>query len=168
MDERVELVNEQDDVIGVADRAEATRRGWLHRIATSVCRDERGRVLVHRRPDTAARFPGYYDVLVGGAVGVGESYGHAARRELTEELGVRVPVKFVVKFLCRGMVSPYWLAVHEASITGPLRPDPDEVPWHGWMSEAELRLAMCRWPFVPDGQDAFNRYLALRATPMAS
>lgn len=168
MDERIELVNEQDDVVGVADRDEATRRGWLHRIATTVCRDERGRILVHRRPDDTPLFPGYYDVLVGGGVDIGESYEEAARRELAEELGVGAPVEFVVKFLCRGMLGPYWMGVHEAVITGPLRPDPAEVPWYGWMGEAELRLAMCRWPFVPDGQEAFARYLAMRATSMAS
>jgi isopentenyldiphosphate isomerase len=168
VDERVELVNEQDDVLGVVDRAEATRRGWLHRIATTVCRDERGRVLVYRRPDHVSRFPGYYDVAVGGAVGVGETYERAAARELAEELGVRVPVRLAVKFLCRGVTGPYWLAVHEAVIRGPLRPDPEEVPWYGWMSEAELRLAACRWPFIPDGQDAFARYLAARPATLAS
>ncbi|MDP4512012.1 NUDIX domain-containing protein [Nonomuraea turcica] len=46
-----------------------------------------------------SRFPGYYDVMVGGAVGVGvgESYEEAAVRELAEELGVRVPVRFLFK-----------------------------------------------------------------------
>lgn len=39
--------------------------------------------------------------MVGGAVNVGESYEQAAVRELTEELGVRVPVRFLFKFLCR-------------------------------------------------------------------
>ncbi|MGP3920884.1 NUDIX domain-containing protein [Nonomuraea sp. 10N515B] len=53
-----------------------------------------------------SRFPGYYDVMVGGAVGVGESYEEAAVRELAEELGVRVPVRFLFKFLCREGTSP--------------------------------------------------------------
>jgi 8-oxo-dGTP pyrophosphatase MutT (NUDIX family) len=166
--ELVERVDEQDDVLSVVDRAEATGRGWLHRIATTICRDEQGRILVHRRPGHLARFPGYYDVMVGGAVGVGEPYERAAARELAEELGVRVPVRPVLKFLCRGVLGPYWLGVHEAVVPREPRPDPAAVSWHGWMSEAELRLAVWRWPFVPDGQDALSRYLASRTAAPAS
>ncbi|MFC5821529.1 NUDIX hydrolase [Nonomuraea harbinensis] len=161
MNQLVERVDEQDDVLGVADRAEAARRGWLHRVATSICRDEEGRILVFRRSDRAARFPGYYDVTVGGAVTPGESYEQAAARGLAEQLGARVPVRPVVRFLCRGVSGSYWLGVHEAVLAGEPRPDPERVPWHGWMSEDELRLAVWRWPFTPDGQDAFTRYLAL-------
>lgn len=100
--ELVERVDELDRVVGVVERDEAIRRGWLHRVATTVCRDGAGRVLVHRRADGHPRFPGHYDWLVGGAADVGESWEEAAARELTEELGVRVDVRFVFKFLCRG------------------------------------------------------------------
>ncbi|MGI5269844.1 NUDIX hydrolase [Nonomuraea sp. CA-218870] len=161
MDQLVEGVDDQDEVLGVADRAEAVRRGWLHRVATSVCRDADGRILVHRRSDRAARFPGYYEVTVGGPVAPGESYERAAARLLAEKFGARAPVRPVVRFLCRGVSGPYWLGVHEAVLAGEPRPDPERVPWQGWMSEDELRLAVWRWPFTPDGQDAFTRYLAL-------
>ncbi|WP_189924364.1 NUDIX hydrolase [Kitasatospora xanthocidica] len=160
MGELVERVDDQDRVLGVVDRGEAIRRGWLHRVATTVCRDRQGRVLVHRRPENLSRFPGHHEVMFGGAVGVGESYEQAAARELTEELGVRVPVRFLFTFLCRGVIAPYWLGVHEAVITGEVTPDPGEVAWHGWLTEAELREAVRRWRFVPDGQEAFGRYLA--------
>ncbi|MFF1605072.1 hypothetical protein ACFVYV_48275, partial [Streptomyces mirabilis] len=51
MGEMVERVDEQDRTLGVVDRGEAIRRRWLHRVATTVCRDPDGRFLVHRRPD---------------------------------------------------------------------------------------------------------------------
>ncbi|MEU0196762.1 MULTISPECIES: NUDIX domain-containing protein [unclassified Streptomyces] len=162
MGEPVERVDEQDRVVGVVDRGEAIRNGWLHRVATTVCRDPQGRVLVYRRPEHVSRFPGQYDWLIGGAVGVGESYEEAAVRELAEELGVRVPVRPVLKFLCRGAISPYWLGVHEAVVSGPLTPEPSEIAWHGWFGERELREALRRWAFVPDGVDALRRYPALR------
>ncbi|AXE86122.1 NUDIX domain-containing protein [Streptomyces sp. Go-475] len=168
MGEPVERVDEQDRVVGVVDRDEAIRNGWLHRVATTVCRDPRGRVLVYRRPEHVSRFPGQYDWLIGGAVGVGESYEEAAVRELAEELGVRVPVRPVVRFLCRGAISPYWLGVHEAVVSGPLTPEPSEIAWHGWFGERELREALRRWAFVPDGVDALRRYLALREPTAAT
>ncbi|MBR8641829.1 NUDIX domain-containing protein [Streptomyces tuirus] len=165
MAELVERVDEQDRVLGVVDRDEAIRRGWLHRVATTVCRDPRGRVLVYRRPEHASRFPGHYDWLFGGGVEVGETYQEAAARELAEELGVRVPVRFVFKFLCRGAISPYWLGVHEAVVSEAVVPDPGEVAWCGWLGAQEFQEALRRWTFVPDGLEALRRRPAGPATP---
>ncbi|MEV0243929.1 NUDIX domain-containing protein [Streptomyces sp. NPDC050674] len=168
MGERVERVDEQDRVLGVVDRDEAIRNGWPHRVATTVCRDPLGRVLVHRRPEHVSRFPGHYDWLIGGGVGVGESYEEAAARELTEELGVRVPVRPLFTFFCRGAISPYWLGVHEAVVREPLTPDPSEIAWHGWLREAELHAALGTWLFVPDGVDALRRHPGLGSPPAAT
>jgi isopentenyldiphosphate isomerase len=160
MGELVERVDERDRVLGVVDRGEAIKNRWLHRVATTVCRDTDGRILVHRRQEDVSRFPGQYNWLIGGAAEVGESYEEAAARELTEELGVRASVRFAFKFLCRGAISPYWLGVHEAVVTEEISPDPSEIAWHGWVTESELQDALRRWTFVPDGVDALNRYLA--------
>ncbi|UXY22688.1 NUDIX domain-containing protein [Streptomyces cynarae] len=162
MGELVERVDERDEVLAVVDRGAAIRHGWLHRVATTVCRDPDGRLLVHRRPDHASRFPGRYNWLVGGAVGVGESYPAAASRELAEELGVHAPARFVFKYLCHGAISPYWLGLHEAALNDPITPDPSEIAWHTWLTPAELRAAMGDKPFVPDARDAFDRYQASR------
>ncbi len=116
MGERVERVDEQDRVLGVVERGEAVREGWLYRMAMVLCRDERGRCLVHRRPEGVSRFPGEYSWLVAGAVGVGEPYADAARRELREELGVDAPVRPLFKFLCDGELGPYWFAVYETVV----------------------------------------------------
>ncbi|MFB7931901.1 MULTISPECIES: NUDIX hydrolase [Streptomyces] len=160
MSELVERVDEQDRVLGVVERGEAIERRWLHRVATTVCRDPEGRILIHRRQEGVSRFPGQYNWLIGGAVEVGESYGEAAARELTEELGVRAPVRFVFKFLCDGLISPYWLGLHEAVVTEVLAPDPSEIAWCGWVTEGELRDAIGQWSFVEDGVEALRRYLA--------
>jgi isopentenyldiphosphate isomerase len=158
--EFVERVDDGDRVLGVVDRGDAVRHRWLHRISTSVCRDEHGRFLVYRRAEGLPSFPGYYEVTFGGAVNVGESYQAAAARELAEELGVHARVRFVLKFLCHGELGSYWLGVHEAIIVDDIDPDPDEVAWLGWMTEPELRDATDRHRFIPDGQEAFRRYVA--------
>ncbi|WP_323187265.1 MULTISPECIES: hypothetical protein [unclassified Streptomyces] len=71
--ERVERVDDNDEVVAVVSRADAISHNWLHRIATIVCRDPEGRTLVHRRPDDDSRFPGQYNWMLGGAVEVSES-----------------------------------------------------------------------------------------------
>ncbi|MCX4529684.1 MULTISPECIES: NUDIX domain-containing protein [unclassified Streptomyces] len=85
MGELVERVDGRDNVVAVVERAEAIRRGWPHRVATVVCRDADGRILLHRRPEGVSRFPGRLNWMVGGAVEVGETYEAGAARELTEE-----------------------------------------------------------------------------------
>ncbi|MER5600414.1 NUDIX domain-containing protein [Streptomyces sp. NPDC002265] len=165
MSELVEHVDEQDRVLGVVERGEAERQHWPHRIATTICRDRAGRILVLRRSETHSRFPGYYDVMVGGAVNVGESYEEAAARELSEELGVRVPVRFMFKFLCREGIGPVWFGVHEAVVTEPLIPDPGEIAWQGWLTEAELCQVVDQRLFVPGGRKALDRYLQSESGP---
>ncbi|MEU8034895.1 NUDIX domain-containing protein [Streptomyces sp. NPDC049099] len=152
MDELIEQVDERDQVLGVVRRSEAVHHGWLHRISVTVCRDRDGRLLVHQRSGRASRFAWYYEVAVGGAVAVGESYKEAARRELTEEMGVSAPVQFILKFLNRSGLSPHWHAVHEAVVPANVAPAPDGVAWHGWLAETELCEFMRRQPFTPDSE----------------
>ncbi|GAB2869953.1 hypothetical protein GCM10027074_41980 [Streptomyces deserti] len=128
-----------------------------------MCRDGRGRFLVHRRPERVSRFPGHYEAVVGGAVAVGESYERAAARELAEELGVRVPVRLLGTFVSCGGLSPHWLGLHEAVLPDAVAPDPAEVAWHGRLTEPELRRALREWRFTPDSHEIFGRYRAFRA-----
>ncbi|UBU11569.1 NUDIX hydrolase [Nonomuraea gerenzanensis] len=53
MGELVERVDERGRVLGFVDRAEAERRRWMHRIATTICRDPMRRILVPRRAVSA-------------------------------------------------------------------------------------------------------------------
>ncbi|WP_265561293.1 NUDIX hydrolase [Streptomyces hygroscopicus] len=168
MGELVERVDEHDDVLGVVDRGDAIRHGWLHRIATIVCRDTDGRILVHRRPDDVLLFPGHFNWMLGGAVGVAESYEEAATRELAEELGVRGQPRFVFKFLCAGAISPYWLGLHEVVVTEPVQPDPSEIAWYDWLTESELTDKVRHRAFVPDAREAFERYSARSSVDTAS
>ncbi|MGJ5875859.1 NUDIX domain-containing protein [Streptomyces griseiscabiei] len=168
MDELVERVDDRDRALGVVvSRRQAVREGWLHRVAVTVCRDEGGRILVHRRSERLSRFPGLYEVVVGGAVDVGESYEQAAARELSEELGIRVLPRLLFTFLNRGGLSPHWLGVHEAVVPDTVAADPDEVAWHGWLTGPELRAALPDRRFTPDSHEAFGRYLAFRAARSA-
>ncbi|MFE5690111.1 NUDIX domain-containing protein, partial [Streptomyces sp. NPDC056512] len=136
MSELVDRVDELDRVLGTVDRGAAVREGWLHRVATVVCRDPAGRILVHRRAPHVPRFPGRYNWLVGGGVDAGESYEAAAARELAEELGVTAPVRFVFKYLCRGEIGPDWLGGPHARVDGPGSPRPTQIVWHAWLTQA--------------------------------
>ncbi|MFF9040770.1 NUDIX domain-containing protein [Streptomyces sp. NPDC014892] len=157
--EQVEQVDIDDRVLRVVRRVDAVREGWLHRVAGVVCRDDLGRVLVNRRSPHAPWFAGEYAPLIAGAVRPGESYAHAASRELREELGVHASVRHLFKFICAGAVGPYWFGIHEAVLTGAVVPDAREISWSGWLTLAEYRRSAVHWPLVPDAGQAFERYL---------
>ncbi|MEV7869142.1 NUDIX domain-containing protein [Streptomyces sp. NPDC088124] len=160
MTEFIERVNEQDRVIGVVERGQAVREGWLYRMAMVLCRDPQGRYLVHRRPDSSSRFPGQYSWLVAGAVSVGETYTAAASRELHEELGVRATVHPLFKFRCEGELGPYFFAVNQVKVDpNSIAPSSSEVAWHGWLSKRALEDSIWTWPYVQDSRDAYTRYL---------
>lgn len=103
-DEILDIVDENDRVVGQSPRAEAYARGLRNRCAFILVRDAEDRIFVHRRTATKLVHPSLYDMFVGGVVGTGESYAEAALREAEEELGVSglpQPV-FLFKFLYDG------------------------------------------------------------------
>lgn len=45
---------------------------------------------------------------------------------------------------------------------GAVAPNPDEVAWHGRLTEPELQSALQQWRFTLDSHEAFSRCLAFR------
>ncbi|MDX2878914.1 NUDIX hydrolase, partial [Streptomyces ipomoeae] len=68
-DEILDIVDENDQVIGQAPRGEVYARGMRHRVVFVLVRDGEGRIFVHRRTPTKLVFPSLYDLFVGGVVG---------------------------------------------------------------------------------------------------
>ncbi|WP_256097111.1 hypothetical protein [Streptomyces agglomeratus] len=54
------------------------------------------------------------------------------------------------------------LGVHQALVPDAVAAGPDEVAWHGWLTEPELRSALLEGGFTLDSHEAFSRYLAFR------
>ncbi|MFD5324443.1 NUDIX hydrolase [Streptomyces sp. NPDC127092] len=165
-DEVLDVVDENDQVVGRAPRGEVYARGLIHRCAFIQVRDAEGRIFVHRRTPTKLVFPSLYDMFVGGVVGAGESYDDAALREAEEELGVSgLPrPRPVLKFLydSGGVAGKWWSAVYEVRCELPVNPQAEEVAWHAFLPEDELAARLAEWEWVPDGLAAYERLLAHR------
>ncbi|MET9592397.1 NUDIX domain-containing protein [Streptomyces sp. NPDC006516] len=164
-DEILDIVDENDEVVGQAPRGEATSRGLRHRCVFIEARDAAGRLFVHRRTPSKLVFPSHHDMFVGGVVGAGESYDEAALREAEEELGVSglprpVPL---FKFLYEGPGHSWWSYVYEVRCELPVAPQAEEVAWHTFLTDAELRERIDEWEWVPDGLDAYHRLREFRA-----
>ncbi|MFJ8938194.1 NUDIX hydrolase [Streptomyces sp. NPDC102365] len=170
-DEILDVVDEHDEVVGRARRGDVYARGLRHRCAFIQVTDAQGRLFVHRRTSTKLVFPSLYDLFVGGVVGAGESYDEAALREAEEELGVSGLARpsFLFKFLYDdGAGKSWWSAVYEVRCEVPVRPQAEEVAWHAFLPEAEVRERLGEWEFVPDGLAAYERLRAFRGSPRRS
>jgi uncharacterized protein YhfF/isopentenyldiphosphate isomerase len=166
-EELLDIVDEQDQVIGQAPRGEVYARRLRHRCAFVFVRDGAGRIFVHRRTSSKLMFPLLYDMFVGGVVGAGESYDAAALREAEEELGVSglsQPAP-LFSFLFTGVDEmeghSWWSRVYEVRCDLPVAPQPEEVGWHAFLTEEELGARLPEWEWVPDGFEAFRRLRGL-------
>jgi isopentenyldiphosphate isomerase len=161
--ELADLVDEANEVIGVAPRRRIRSMNLLHRGVGVLVRNTRGEVFVHRRTSTKDVFPGMYDMLLGGVVRSGETYYQAAARETQEELGIPDPrPRFLLAHLYQGPLNRAWVQLYEVRWDGPVFLQPEEIEWGTWMPEAELPSWARRVPVVPDGLEVFQAYLRWR------
>ncbi|MCH0565545.1 MULTISPECIES: NUDIX hydrolase [unclassified Streptomyces] len=165
-DEILDIVDDQDRVVGQWPRGEAYARGLRHRCVFIQARDGAGRIFVHRRTPTKLVFPSLYDMFVGGVVGAGEAYDDAALREAEEELGVSgLPrPRFLFKFLYDdGAGHSWWSAVYEVRCDLAVSPQAEEVAWHGFLPAEDVERLLPEWTWVPDGLAAYERLRDFRA-----
>ncbi len=162
-EELVDVVDEDDRVVGQALRTDVRGRNLLHREVAAIVRDRRDAIFVHRRTETKDVFPGLYDMFVAGVVTSGEGYDQAIRRELAEELGIDgVHPSFLFKTRYKDPAINWWTSVYEVAWDGPVRLQEDEIAWGAFMPQGDLVEKLETWPFVPDGLLVFRRYLKER------
>lgn len=164
-DEVLDIVDEDDHVVGQAPRGEAYARRLRHRSVFVLARDAQDRIFVHRRTDRKLIFPSHYDMWVGGVVGAGESYDEAALREAEEELGVSgLPrPEPLFRFLYESEEHTWWSALYEVRCTLPVQPQVEEVAWHTFLTDEELAARLPEWEWVPDGLEAYRRFQTWQA-----
>lgn len=150
-EELVDIVDDADRVIATVTRAEMRARRLQHRSVGVAVMSTDGRLLIHRRSDDKDIWPGWWDIAAGGVVTSGETYDEAARRELSEELGIMDgDLQYVgqARFADEQLAALFHLyrVVHD----GPFSFDDGEIVEIRWVTLADLDAMRTTHRFVPD------------------
>lgn len=95
---KIPIVNEQDEVIGEEERSIIHRDGLKHREIHVWLVTTNKEFIFQKRGPNQDTWPGFLDVTCGGHVDTAlESYQECAERELLEETGINVSIKFIEK-----------------------------------------------------------------------
>jgi 8-oxo-dGTP pyrophosphatase MutT (NUDIX family) len=159
-DELVDIVDEEDRVVGRTTRREIRARALRHRSTYILLFNSRNQLFVHQRTDTKDIYPGYRDVTFGGVVGAGEEPDAGARRELAEEAGIEdAPLRRVLRFRYDEDRNHVNGCVYTATYDGPLRLQASEVASGRFLDLDEVIELTQRERFCPDGIEALRLYL---------
>lgn len=147
-----------------ADR-EMTGETWLrseplpegrYRMVIHVCIfNSKGEMLIQKRADDIVRWPGLWDVSVGGGVSAGDTSRSAAQRETLEELGLHIdfsnrrPV-FTINFA--GGFDDFYAVEQDVSLDE-LHLQKEEVADAKWASLEEVEDMIEEGIFIPYHRD---------------
>jgi len=150
-EEQVVLVNEHDEAIGTMGKLRAHQEGALHRAFSVFLFDEHGRLLLQRRAAGKYHSAGLWTNTCCSHPRPGEHLTDAARRRLTEEMGINVDVEHRFSFLYKagfdnGLYEHELDHVFFGNYSGTPQPAPDEVDDWKYLHPDALEADMAAHP----------------------
>ena len=149
MEEKVVLVNEKDEVLGLMEKMQAHENGLLHRAFSVFLFNENGDMLLQRRASTKYHSPLQWTNACCSHPRANETYKQAAERRIKEDLGITGDISEKFHFIYKADVGQE-LWEHEldhvfvGKYNGEFQLNPAEVQEVRYISmqdlEAEIKL----------------------------
>jgi 8-oxo-dGTP pyrophosphatase MutT (NUDIX family) len=156
-DELVEHVAPDGTVEAIVTRDRMRAERLRHRcVYLLVVHD--GHLLVHKRADHKDIWPGRWDIAAGGVVGAGEAWDVAARRELTEELGIEAAPVHAGDGAWESDEAAVVGRVFVVDHPGPFSFDDGEVVEARFVTRDELEVMRATELFCPDSLEVALPY----------
>ena len=157
-DEWFDVVNERDEPIRRARRAEVHATGLWHRAVHILVSDADGKIFLQKRSMLKDLSPGLWDSSCSGHVDAGEDYDTAAMRELGEEIGVKLshsagsgqaarvgPARWFRIEAC-DQTGWEFVWVYRLRHDGPLTLEPREIQYGEWVAPAKITARVAARP----------------------
>ena len=141
MKPKIQIVNENDEIIAHKHRNEIDYSKDIYRSTTLWITNSKSEILLAQRKLTKDKDPGKWGPAVAGTVEEGETYNSNIRKETEEEIGLtNVELKSVEKFKA-GHPRQQFIQVYSTKIDKQIEDfkiQEDEVERIAWMSKTEL------------------------------
>ena len=146
MSEIIDIIDENNNVIGQGEKSAVRASGKLFRSIHIYIFNSEGKMLVQQRSENYS-YPNLVDAGAGGHVSSGENYDLGAKRELKEELGVDAePEDTGVKFI--GSVSGAMGRIYTLQYDGPFLLQESELAGVHWLSIDDIKLLINKYPYL--------------------
>jgi isopentenyldiphosphate isomerase len=161
-DEVVDIIDENDKVIGKTTKNIARGKNILHRGAHVVVFNSDGKLFVQKRSKTKLVHPGLWGLGAGGWVSSGEDYETAAKRELKEELGIKKGIKFLFDFRYKTSDDNYKSKFYKCIFDGKIKLQKEEIEKGEFRTINEIKNMSKKGLLCPDTAIFFEKYLEMK------
>ncbi|MCB0473265.1 MAG: isopentenyl-diphosphate Delta-isomerase [Flavobacteriaceae bacterium] len=153
MEERVILVNENDEQIGTMPKLEAHEKGVLHRAFSVFIFNEKNELMLQQRAASKYHSPLLWTNTCCSHQREGESNIKAGKRRLSQEMGFVTELKDVVSFIYKapfdnGLTEHEYDHVLVGYYNGKPLLNKDEVESYKWMSIEAVKVDINKHPEI--------------------
>ncbi|MGY5847743.1 isopentenyl-diphosphate Delta-isomerase [Salegentibacter sp. HM20] len=152
-EEKVILVNEKDEQIGLMEKIEAHEKALLHRAFSVFVFNEKGELMIQQRALGKYHSPGLWTNTCCSHQREGESNVAAGKRRLMEEMGFTTDLKDTISFIYKapfdnGLTEHEFDHILVGTFEGEPNINPDEVAAWKWMSLEAIKEDMKTNPAI--------------------
>lgn len=150
-EEKVILVNEKDEQIGLMPKMEAHEKALLHRAFSVFVFNEQNELMIQQRAFGKYHSPGLWTNTCCSHQREGETNVEAGKRRLQEEMGFSTELQDTISFIYKapfdnGLTEHEFDHILVGTFNGEPELNPDEVNAWKWMSLEDLKEDMEKQP----------------------
>ncbi|MGA8852570.1 MAG: isopentenyl-diphosphate Delta-isomerase [Christiangramia sp.] len=152
-EEKVILVNEKDEQIGLMEKIEAHEKALLHRAFSVFVFNDKNELMIQQRALSKYHSPGLWTNTCCSHQREGESNVEAGKRRLQEEMGFSTDLKDTISFIYKapfdnGLTEHEFDHILVGNFKGEPDLNPDEVASWKWVSLEDLQVDMEKNPHI--------------------
>lgn len=142
--DKVILVDEQDNEIGIEEKLKAHQEALLHRAVSAFVFNKKGEMLLQKRASTKYHSPNLWSNAACTHPQPGETNLTAAEKRLSEEMGFTTPLTFHSTLLYKapfdnGLTEHEYDYIFTGEYEGKITPNPEEVDDYRYISIEKLK-----------------------------